>query len=90
MSKHKRLGAHDYHSSLLCILSTLYPPLALALTPACVLGGFLWYLALGKGVGGSGERGALGTKAQLNHSGAHSTARDKEHSFTRGNLEFIG
>lgn len=40
--------------------------------------------------GRSGEHGALGTKAQLNHSGAHSTARDKEHSFTKGNLEFIG
>lgn len=45
---------------------------------------------VGERGGGSGERGALGTKAQLNHSGAHSTARDKEHSFTKGNLEFIG
>lgn len=87
MSKHKRLGAHDYHSSLLCILSTLYPPLALALTPDLVDFYGIW--RWGKGWG-SGEHGALGTKAQLNHSGAHSTARDKEHSFTKGNLEFIG
>lgn len=62
MSKHKRLGAHDYHSSLLCILSTLYPPLALALTPDCVLGGFLWYLALGQGVGGVGSMAPLAQK----------------------------
>lgn len=50
VSKRKRLGAPDSHSSLPCVFRTPWPPLAWALTPDFALGEFLqnW---------GCGERG---------------------------------